>query len=214
VKEFDLIPEDYKERIWRLKIAKIFLFVLLCSLVSIMSTYGVIAYANQDIKKKIDKLNLIKEVNQQQQEEFNQLQQIKNEIDGKWGLLKGLRSTPPPEEVLSSIDTALRNLDVWFSNLQYVRTEHDSGEGKLFEEGHVYTVRINEDDSLLSIGSKLIITGGAANHSTLSLFVANLLTEKSILDAKVLETSTKHGKANNNINYTIEIIIKQEDKAA
>lgn len=214
MKEFDLIPESYRIYIWKLQIVKISSLIFACILITIVIAYSAIVHAKNGASIQIEKLNAIKEVTSRQQDELNKLLQIKEDLDGKWDLLKSLRSTPPPEDIFYSIDAALRNVEVWFTNLKFERTERVSEQENLVDTGYFIIVNTGNDKSTLSIGTRLLITGGAANHSTLSSFVKNLLIQRSILDAKVLETSTERGQKKSHINYVLEIIVNQNNKAS
>ena len=177
--------------------------------VVLLAVYGAIAHAKQNASEKIGRLNSIKEVSPSQQEELNQLQLQKSELEQRWNLLSSLRSTPSPEEIFFAIDKAITDLDVWFTNLQFERSEQLTNQKSEVNTGYFIIVSAGDNENSLSIGTKLIISGGAKNHSTLSRFVKKLLAQAPVLDAKVLETSTRQEKKHLFTNFTIEIVVNQ-----
>ena len=212
MKEFDLIPETYRIYIWKVKVVKESLLIMVGVLLIIIATYSAIVHATQSTNAKIEKLTIVKEVTSKKQEELSKLQLVKKDLDSKWDLLNGLRSTPSPEDIFYSIDNALKDLDLWFTNLKYERTEYISEEDSFINTGYFVILSADNNKNTLSIGTKLLISGGAANHSTLSTFVKNLLAQPSVHNAKVLETSTQHVQKMAHINYVIEIIINQNQE--
>lgn len=204
MKEFDLIPDNYRTYISKLYITKLSVLVLIFFLIVSGIAFAGIEVAKKAASKKIDELKLTNEVTQQEQAKFNELQQLKQELENKWNLLNGLRSTPPPENILAAIDEALVDVNVWFTNLRFDRIEKMLPKNSTGDAGNFIIIGKDENNSL-SIGTKMIISGGAENHSTLSVFVKHLLTQDIVLDAKVLETSTTNNSRY--IDYVVEIVV-------
>ncbi len=211
MKEFDLIPDSYRIYLWNIKMTKLSVVTLISIIIILLFTYNAIVHATQEAETKIEQLNLIEDGKKQFKVKYEELLEEKNNLENKWKLLNGLRSTPPPEDIFSTIDDALVGLEVWFTNLNYNRTEQLSEQQSLVNTGYFIIINAGENESL-SIGTKLLISGGAGNHSTLSKFVKNLLVQDSVLDAKVLETSSKSNQGIGHINFVIEVVWNQEAK--
>jgi hypothetical protein len=186
----------------------VFLLLIIASGIA----YGAIGVAKRTASEKIEKLKLTNEVSRQQQQAFNELQNVKKDLENKWNLLNGLRSTPPPEDLLYAIDNALIDIDVWFTNLRFDRIERVLQKEELVDTGYFIIVNSQQEDASLSIGTKMVISGGAQNHSALSIFVKKLLAQSIILDAKVLETSTANKNKSKHIDYVIEIIVNSREQ--
>ena len=180
-------------------------------LIILSVTYSAIVLATQDAEIKIDQLNLIEDSKKQYRAKYTELLQEKETLQNKWKLLNGLRSTPLPEEIFTTIDDALEGLEIWFTNLNYNRTEQFTEKNKLVNTGY-FIILNTGDKETLSIGTKLLISGGAENHSSLSKFVKNLLVQEFIIDAKVLETSSDKNQRIRHINFVIEVVLNQEAK--
>lgn len=211
MKEFDLIPESYRTYLSKVKIFKISAFVLIIFIAASSISFGAIEIVKQSANKKISQLKSINEVTRQQQEILNELQDVKNDLEGKWDILNGLRSTASPEVLLYAIDHALVDSNVWFTNLRFDRTESSVQNEELVDTGYFIVINTDKDKLALSIGTKITVAGGAQNHSTLSKFVKNLLDQAVILDARVLQTSTNnHDK---HINYVLEIVVNSRESA-
>ena len=209
MKEFDLIPDSYRNYVWMIQTMKIFFWSFICLLIFIIVAYSALVNAKQNANEKIDEYNQIKQLSQNQQAKLSELQAIKNNLNSEWKLLNGLRSTPPPENIIYAIDKALENLDIWFTQLNYQRTEQITENNKTVETGYFIIVQSDQNDQTLSLGAKLTIIGGATDHSTLSTFVKNLMTESTIIDARVMETTMQGQQDINHINYVVELIINQ-----
>ncbi|MFK8026599.1 MAG: hypothetical protein AB8C40_00905 [Gammaproteobacteria bacterium] len=207
MKEFDLIPEDYRLRVVKLRIIKILLIVFVLLMVSTGIAYGAIELVKNNTSTKLDELKRINEVTRQQQDELRNLQSIKNNLNDQWELLNSLRSTPPPEELLMAIDRGLDDLDLWFTNLRFDRTEQITPRQDDINTGYFIIINSDSNKDSLSIGTKMVITGGSSNHATLSFFVKNLLSDSTILDAKVLETTTDRRSGHSHINFVLEIVV-------
>lgn len=210
MKEFDLIPDSYRVYVAKLHIFKRAIIVLIIFIALSGLAYGAIEVAKRTTNEKIEILTLTNQVTQKQQQEFNDLQQVKQKLEGKWNLLNGLRSTPPPEDLLYAIDKALVDIDVWFTNLRFDRVERMLMKEEAVNTGYFIIINSDQDNESLSIGTTMVISGGAQNHSTLSTFVKNLLAQEIILDAKVLETSTTN--KSKYIDYVVEVVVNAEEK--
>ncbi|MFK7794515.1 MAG: hypothetical protein AB8B89_04125 [Gammaproteobacteria bacterium] len=211
MKEFDLIPESYRLYLSKVKVFKVSLFVLIISIAASSIAFGAIEIVKQSANKKISQLKSANDVAQQQQKTLNDLQRVKNDLENKWNILNGLRSTASPEVLLYAIDHALLDSNVWFTNLRFDRTESSIQDEELVDTGYFIVIKTDNDKLPLSIGTKITIAGGAHNHSTLSKFVKNLLDQAVILDAKVLQTSTNN--RDKHIDYVLEIVVNSKQSA-
>lgn len=211
MKEFDLIPDSYRVYLSKIKVFKISIFVLIIFIVVSSIALGAIEIAMKTTNKEIARLNSVNEMTRQQLKAFDELKLTKRDLDNKWNILNGLRSTPPPEMLLRAIDNALIDSQVWFTNLRFDRTENVNQDPELVDTGYFIVINPDKEQLSLSIGTKMTISGGAQNHSTLSEFVKKLLAQTAVLDAKVLQTSTNNN--DKNINYVLEIIVNSRESA-
>ena len=211
MKEFDLIPESYRAYLSKLKVFKMSVYVLVVFIIASSIAFGAMEVVKQSTNKKINELNSANEISRQQQKAFDDLQKIKDDLENRWNILNGLRSTPPPEMLLNAIDKALVQNSVWFTNLRFDRTESTVQNQEFVETGYFIVINPNADKLPLFIGTKITITGGAKNHSTLSKFVTNLLAQAVILDARVQQTASDQD--DKYIDYVLEIIVNSKKSA-
>ena len=210
MKEFDLIPSSYRERIEKFHMLKLFAIGLLILFVTAGAALGAIQHIKRGTDLEIEKLTRIKEFTSKQRETLTLLKEQKQELDNKWQLLNGLRSATAPEDLFYAIDQSLSDLDIWFTGLKYERKEQRSKEEKFVETGYFVIITPTDENDSYAIGTTMTITGSAPNHSTLSRFVKNLLDQPSVNDAKVLETSQDSKDDNIFINFNIEILVNQQ----
>ena len=210
MKEFDLIPSNYRAMIEKLRLLKLFSVGLAVFVLMTGIAVAAIQKVKSDTAVEIDKLTKVKEFTSMQRETLVILENEKSELDNKWQLLTGLRKTTAPEDLFYAIDLSLRDLAIWFSNLKYERVEQSSKEENLIETGYFIIISPTDENDSYAIGTTLTIAGSAANHSTLSKFVKNLLDQSSVSNARVLETSTDKRNKKKHINFTLEIIVNQD----
>ena len=210
MKEINFITEAYRENLAKLRVFKLSIIGIVIFLTITGASFAAITQVKNSTNKEIEKLTKVRELAKSQLDQLALLDKEKQDLDEKWNLLKGLRSTSAPEDLFYAIDLSLKDLDVWFTQLRYERKEHAASESEFIETGYFIIISPNKEKDSYAIGTTLMITGGSSNHSTLSSFVKNLLNQTSINDAKVLETSTDASAAVPHINFTLEIKVQSE----
>jgi len=212
--EIDLIPSNYREHIWKLRVFKLFAYIFIGLIITTGVAYGALGYVKRDTNTEILKLSEIKEITSQQRETLRVLRDEKKELDYQWALLNGLRTAVAAEDLFVAIDAAIQDVDVWFTNLKFQRAEVQIEEEKLVNTGYFIIVTPDDEKQSLAIGTKMLISGEAPNHSNLSSFVKNLLDQSEILDAKVLGTSSDKNTRSKSVKFNLEITVNLENKAS
>ncbi len=210
--EIDLIPKNYREHIWKINTLKLFGVIVLCLIITAGVAYAALEYVKQETISEINKLSEIKEITSQQREMLQKLRSEKKELDYQWSLLNGLRSAFAAEDLFVAIDDAIQNVDVWFSSIKFERSEIALENENTVNTGYFIIVTPDEEKKSLAIGTKMLITGEALNHSTLSSFVKSLIDQPEILDAKVLETSLNRNKRSKYVKFHLAITVNLENK--
>ena len=212
--EIDLIPSSYRDLICKLRTIKIFayIFLVLISLSGI--AYGALEYVKYEASKEIAELSELKAITSQQREELNQLKADKSKLEHQWALLNGLRSAVAAEDLFIVIDTAIKDVDVWFTAMKFQRAEYEVEKENVVNTGYFLIVTPDKDKQSLAIGTKLHITGEAPNHSMMSKFVNNLLDQPEILDVKVLETKINNNHKASSVNFNLAIMINLDEKVS
>ena len=208
--EIDLIPNFYREHVYKLRILKLFALILIVLLLTSGVAYGALEYVKRDTQSEIDQLSKIKEITSQQREEIRLLNHEKDQLDSQWALLNGLRTAVAAEDLFIAIDRSLQNVDVWFSSIKFQRNEIEVKEKSTVNTGYFIIVTPNGEDNNLAIGTNMLIIGKAINHSALSSFVNNLIDQYEILDAKVLETKSDKSNKSNVVEFNLSITVNLE----
>lgn len=210
--EIDLIPENYRIRVWKLRILKFFTLVFCVSAITSGAAYGALEYVKRETKFEVSKLFEVKEAAARQRDTLQILRKEKKELDYQWALLGGLRSAVAAEDLFPAIDNAIQNIDIWFTGVRFQRAEVEVPENKEVNRGYFVIVTPGEEKESWAIGTKMLITGEVPNHSTLSSFVKNLLDQPEILDANVLETSTNNNDDVHSVRFNLSIAINLDEK--
>ena len=205
--EIDLIPSDYRERLIKLRTLKVFGIVFLFLILSTSVAYGALEYVKRGTQAEISKLSKIKEFTSQQREELRALKLEKKQLDYQWMLLDGLRTAVVAEDLFVVIDNAIHDVDVWFSSIKFQRKEIEIEKENTVHAGYFMIVTPSDEDQSLAIGTTMLITGEALNHSTLSTFVNNLIDQPEILDANVIETSSDKSRKSNIVKFNLVITV-------
>jgi hypothetical protein len=210
--EIDLIPNAYKEHVWKLHALKVFVFIIMSVLVLTGLAYGALSYAKNMTTMEVLNLSNKKEIASQQRENIRLLDQEKSELGYQLRLLNGLRSAVDAEDLFVVIDTAIEDIDIWFTNIKFQRAEIEVDHENVVNTGYFLIVTTSNENKALAISTKMLITGEAANHSTLSKFVNNLLDQVEILDAKVLETSSDRDHKGDVVRFNLSITLNLDEK--
>lgn len=211
--EIDLIPAYYREQLAKLRTLKIFGFIFLCLILSTSVAYGALEYVKRGTNLEISELSKIKEITSSQREELRLLKHKKKQLDYQWKLLNGLRTAVAAEDLFVAIDNAIQGVDVWFSSMKFQRDEFEVEEENTVHTGYFLIVTPSSEDQSLAIGTKMLITGEAMNHSTLSSFVNNLIDEQVILDAQVLETSSNKNRNSSIVKFNLAITVNLDKES-
>ena len=210
--EIDLIPHSYRVQIWKIRILKLFAVVFVILIVTSGVAYGALVYVKNETNDEISKLLKVKEITARQRETLRLLSVEENRLDYQWALLSGLRSAVSPEDLLLAIDTAIEDIEIWFTSIRFQRAEVEIDDKNEVHTGYFIIVTPGEEKESWAIGTKMLISGEVLNHSTLSTFVEKLLDQPEILDADVIETSTSEKNKNSIIQFSLAITVNLDEK--
>lgn len=210
--EIDLIPSLYRDQVWKMRVLKTFGFVFICLLLIMGVAYGGLEFVKNETKYEIDHLSKVKEITAQQRENLKELREEKEALKYQLELLSGLKSAVNAEDLFVIIDLAIQDVDIWFTSLKFQRAEIEMTELNTVNTGYFLIVTPGQVNQTLAIGTKMLISGEASNHSTLSSFVSNLLDQPEILDAKVLETTSNKNRDTRSVKFNLAITINLENK--
>lgn len=207
--EIDLIPQDYRIQLKKLKVVKQFGIVSASLLLIASTAYATLGYSTQQLKSEAAFLQKQKEITAQHRTSLIQMQEQKSKLQQQWKLLQGLRSGAAVETMFEAIDHALPK-DVWFSSWKFHRTGIVEVKPKTVNTGYFIVVpkgeAIKKPTSTL-MQTNMVIIGQARDHSALSKFVGNLLLESQIQDVRVVKTSLRRYTTASVVDFDLDVIV-------
>jgi Tfp pilus assembly protein PilN len=192
--EIDLIPTDYRNRIWFQGKAKLF-GTSIASMVAITAViYTTVQFTNGKLHSKISELQKQQETTSQQHEVIKRFDKDIQNLEYQLVLLNSLRSGTGAPEMFTTIDRAMTDTDVWFDNWEYQRVgspvEQNDPSSK---NGNLFILPAGDGtttDTAWEIETHMTIKGQAKDHSALSRFVRRLSNQPEIHNVKILNTTT------------------------
>lgn len=209
--EIDLIPSEYRSRLWQRYALKI----LGLSSSAIVATTAVAAGAfsstTSRIESQIADLEAQRAVTSQQRAELEALNGQQIEFEQQLDLLQGLRSGAAADAMFVTVDRALEDHGVWFTRWQFQRAgvlvaeqqnEVYSGYFIVVPEGEV-----GNGDSNWQVETRMTIEGQAIDHSALSEFVDGLFAQPEIVDVRVQKTLLRSYPRMDVVDFALAIVL-------
>lgn len=206
--DIDLIPQDYRTRIWLQSRAKRTATVIVLMLVIAAATFAVFSYQVARIERDIATLQKQQAITTQQREALTQLSEKKTSLDNQLKLLNGLRGGASASTMFVTMDQALSAGDIWFQDWEFQRA--GSSVEKLAEpasNGYFIILPASSDTTAETwkIETHMKIRGQARDHSTLSRFVRRLFEQPEIQDIRILNTSLATNREFVNFNLIVTV---------
>ncbi|MGB5538977.1 MAG: hypothetical protein WBO37_02690 [Gammaproteobacteria bacterium] len=191
--EIDLIPTDYRYRIWLQGRARQVVSVVVVLLVALLLVMTTMHYLSGRADARIAELQAQQAITAQQREQLTRLDGNRAELESRLALLGGLRGGAAASAMFVAIDRAMVQGDVWFKGWEFNRA------GSVVERrqeatSNGYFIVMPAADGTESteawkIETHMKIRGQAKDHSALSGFVRRLYQQPEILDVRILNTS-------------------------
>ena len=208
--DVDLIPTDYRNRIWFQGKAKL-LGTSIVSMIAITAfIYTAMQLMNGKLLSKISELQKQEEITSQQLEVITRFNENIQNMEYQLVLLNNLHSGTGAPEMFTTIDRAMADTDVWFDTWEYQRVsspveqkEKSSKNGNLFilSAGNGTTT-----DTAWEIETHMTIRGQAKDHSALSRFVRRLSNQPVIHNIRILNTTTATNMSVVDFNIAVTVI--------
>lgn len=212
--EIDLIPQDYRIQLIKLKMLKQFGIISAALLLLSTSGYATLGYTTQQLKSEASRLQKQKEITAQQRSSLIQMQEQKSKLQQQWKLLQGLRSGAAVGTMFEAIDSALP-ADVWFLSWKFLRTGVVEVKEKTNTVNSGYFIVVPKSEakkkptgSLLQ--TNMAITGQARDHSALSKFVRALFKQSEIQDVRVVKTSLRRYSTTSVVDFDLAVIVNTQ----
>jgi len=209
--EIDLIPSDYRERLWHLRFFRNSGLLLVLIIALFMLLTGIVSYLSTRILDEVELLQTEKEITTRQRDQLEQLTDHKNELQRQLKLLSELRGGTTAEHIIHSQDGVLREDEVWFLDWKFHRDgEVIDQEQAAVSTGYFLVVptegKKNKAEAW-QIKTHMTIRGQARDHEALSQFVHRLFSLSIIVDVRVLKTSIRRYDAVNVVDFDLAIIV-------
>ena len=208
--DIDLIPTDYRNRIWFQAKAKL-LGTSIVSMIAITAViYTAMQISNSKLHSKIGELHKQQETTSQQHEVITRFNENIQNLEFQLVLLNSLRSGTGAPEMFTTIDRAMTDTDVWFNTWEYQRVsspveqkDQSSKNGNLviLTAGNGTTT-----DTAWEIETHMTIKGQAKDHSALSKFVRRLSSQPEIHDIRILNTATATHMSVVDFNIAVTVV--------
>lgn len=206
--DIDLIPLDYRTRLWLHSRVKRMAAVMVSMAIIAAAAFAVFNYLATRIDRDITTLQQQQAITTQQREALTQLNEKKKSLDHQFKLLSGLRSGASAPTMFITIDRAMIGGDIWFLDWQFQRA------GSAVEEpaepasnGYFIIMPASSDNNTEAwkIETHMTIRGQARDHSALSRFVRRLFEQPEIQDIRILNTSLAANREFVNFNLAVTV---------
>jgi cell division protein FtsB len=192
--DIDLIPGDYRIRIWLQGRAKLFAAAIASLLVITAIAYTAMQFTTGKLTGRISELQKQQAISAQQSDAITRLSENKQSLEHKLALLNSQRSGAAAQEMFATIDRAMSEGDVWFENWEFRRagTSVEQKE-EISSNGYFIILPAGNDATdgpAWKIETHMTIKGQAKDHSALSRFVRRLYKQPEIHNIKILNTTT------------------------
>lgn len=211
--DIDLIPDEYRYWLWQLGWLKRSAVGLCATLLLATAGYCYLDVYAASTQKKLQALQQQQAITQQQQQELEQLSNSKAELARQWTLLNGLRGGTSVESILTVIDRALVDQQVWFLDWEFARAGHAAKQRRQTSNTGFFVVATGNNrgepgmPERWQVDTHISITGQALDHAAFSGFVRRLLEQAEIADVKVVKTALSRINDINIVDFDIAILV-------
>lgn len=210
--DIDLIPQDYRARLWLQSRVKRTAAALVMMVIMAGVAFAVINYLLAQVDRDVSLLQKQQAITTQQREVLTQLNKQKKELEHQLELLMGLRSGASAAAMFIAIDRAITSGDIWFQNWQFQRagtpvekTAEPASNGYFI----IMPASSDKNTAAWKIETHMTIRGQARDHSALSRFVRQLFEQPEIQDVRILNTSLATNREFVDFNLAVTVNSKR-----
>jgi len=211
--EIDLIPGVYRAR-QQLRSRLRQVVVISAVLIGVvLAAVVVLRQQNASLQESLRKLQYAKAISTQQRDNFTELNQRKGDLTQQYELLSGLRSGAAAVEMLRTVDRAMTDSNVWFTDWRFRRagtvSDVPADQGQLTGNYFVVVSRTQPaaKPEVWMIETHMNINGEAVDHAALSSFVSRLVDQPEIQSVRVLRTQTFLHEQRPMIRFGLEVVV-------
>lgn len=211
--EIDLIPTDYRNRIWLQGRARGLAGVTALLLILLFGAMASLHVLSGRAGTRIAELQSLQAITAQQREQLTRLDGERTMLEGRLALLGGLRGGAVASRMFEAIDRALVAGEVWFNGWDFNRAgsvvEHrpeTKSNGYFIILPASGAGQVNE---AWKIETHMKIRGQAKDHSALSGFVRRLYQQPEIQEVRILNTAVNAGVGY--VDFNLAIVVNGQE---
>jgi hypothetical protein len=210
--EIDLIPRDYRNRVFIFDWGKRLSVTMAVFMVLSISIYVVLNVSNRRLGENVVILQHKQQALAKDKDALRELDEKKERYQRQWELLKNLRNSTAASKMFVIIDQAIPAGDIWFLNWEFQRSS-DIVELQPESENTGYFIVLSDKAGqgkaeACVIKTRMTVKGQANDHSALSRFVRRLYEQPEVQDVRILNTSLV--KTDSVVNFDMVVTVNSE----
>ena len=210
--EIDLIPRDYRNRVFIFEWGRRFSVAMAAFMTLSIASYVVLSVSNQKLVKDVVTLQQRQQAFAQDRETLRELVERRDRFRHQWDLLKNLRNSAAASKSFVIVDRAMSSGDLWFLNWEFQRSADVvelQPESPLAGHYIILSDKAGQGSGQAwEIKTKMTIKGQALDHSALSRFVRQLYEQPEVQDVRILNTSLV--KTDSVVNFDMIVTVNSE----
>lgn len=211
--DIDLVPGLYRSKQQLRSRLQQILFASGILIALILAAVVLLRFQNGMLEDGLRELQHAKAISSQQSANLLDLNRRKTEITRQYDLLSGLRSGAAAVEMLRTVDGAMSDSNVWFTDWKFRRAGSKApiSGGQQPLKGN-YFVLTTEDQAparqeAWMIETNMKIDGEAMDHAALSDFVSRLVDQAEIQSVRVIRTETFFHEQRELIRFSLDVVV-------
>jgi hypothetical protein len=206
--DIDLIPTDYRAKLWQLRWLKGCGTTLATMLLATALAYVGLTALAQVADTQLSTLELRRDVTAQQQTFVQQLTSEKEELERQWKLLNDLKRGTDAVAIFRAVDRAFIDDSLWFDEWEFNRQGVPATNGPGQSPHAVLIPSPGAGSQMRLIETHMNMRGEAIDHVALSNFVRRLLAQPEIADVKVRRTSRRQIRDARVIAFDLAVLVE------
>ncbi|MEE8041703.1 MAG: hypothetical protein V3T15_02780 [Pseudomonadales bacterium] len=206
--DIDLIPTDYRARLWRLRWLKGCGTVIGGIVTATVISYAALSVLEQVASSQLDTLQQRRDITSQQQTFIQQLSREKEELERQWTLLNDLKRGTDAEGIFRALDRAFIDDSIWFDEWEFNRRGVPVTNDTRQQHGVLIPSPGSKSNQMRLIETHMNIRGEALDHVALADFVRRLLAQPEIADVKVRRTSRRQVRQARIIAFDLAVLVE------
>lgn len=211
--DIDLVPGLYRSKQQLRSRLQQMLYASGLLIALILAAVVLLRYQNSTLEENLRELEHAKAISSQQSTNLIDLNRRKTEITQQYELLSGLRSGAAAVEMLRTVDRAMTDSNVWFTDWGFRRAgskaQFSGDQGQLKSN---YFILVDENQAparseAWMIETDMKINGEAMHHAALSDFVSRLVDQPEIQSVRVIRTETFFHEQHELIRFSLNVVV-------